>query len=110
MHHFILLTLLVILIIVLGVRVNRDKFTNYWVDNDIAMRSPDPIFYEAIGNLPDRRFMTPTDYYLENTIYEQQGIIPPKSGWDMYRPSDNYSPGYAMMGYKDGNSELAGTS
>lgn len=100
MHRFIMLTLIVLLIIVFGCRACRDKFTNYWVDNDIAMRSPDPAFFEYIGRIPDKRWMTPTDYYLENKIYEEQGMIGPKYGWDMYRPSDIYSPGYGMMGYK----------
>jgi hypothetical protein len=100
MHNFILLAIIAILVILYGCKYCNERFTNYWVDSDIAMRSPDPLFFEYIGLLQDKRLMTPVDYYLENKTWEDQGIIGHRIGWDKFRPSDNYSPGYELMGWK----------
>lgn len=95
----ILIGLVILVIILLLVSCKESMRDMYWVDDDIAMRSPNPYYVLYWGDQQDDTMMTPRDYYLQNMMYSQQGIIPKPRGWDMFRPAYHYSPGYAMIGY-----------
>jgi len=96
---FIIILIVVVFFIIFLMCNCSEGLHDMWVDDDIAMRSPNPYFTLYWGRKKDGRLMSPDDYFLQNQLYEEQGLIPLRLGWKKFTPSYYYPPGYALMGH-----------
>lgn len=97
MHYKALAILLIVLLVILAMTHAKEGFQE-WIDFDIARDAPDPRHFLYVYREKDQLMNTPVDYYLQNKMYQDQGVIAYREGWDKYRPSTNTSLTPAYIG------------
>jgi hypothetical protein len=86
MENYLIAFLLVILLLVLYYKKCSEGLQD-WIDFDIARDSPDPRQFLYVYREKDSHRNTPLDYYLQNKLWTEQGLILNRDGWDKFRPS-----------------------
>lgn len=96
MDKYCLAFLIVLLLIIVFYKKGAESLQD-WIDFDIAREAPDPRHFLYVYREKDSHRNTPVDYFLQNKLLTEQGIILPRSGWNKFRPSNSMNIAPDMM-------------
>lgn len=88
MKNYIIGLIVLLILIVVYSKYTAEALKD-WIDFDIARDSPDPRYFLYVYREKDSHRNTPVDYYLQNKLRTEQGLILPRNGWQKYQPSNS---------------------